>query len=138
MGAEPMLEDDDGEDRPTFPDDPSVQHSQLATALAQLKRAARAGGDPRGVCSLLGALIEDLRQHFAAEEYAMERDDYPHTEDHREGHRKFLRHIERVRAECVDGNKGLAPVVAEQLENWFHDHEQTADADLRAHLVATR
>jgi hypothetical protein len=43
-----------------------------------------------------------------------------------------------VRAECVDGNKGLAPVVAEQLENWFHDHEQTADADLRAHLGATR
>lgn len=133
-----MLEDDEAEDRPTFPDDPSVQHGHLATSLSQLRRVVQAGSEPGVVCELMDRLLGDLRLHFAAEEHAMERGEYPQLEEHRERHHKFLRHVEAVRADCADRSKGLSPVVAEQLENWFHDHEQTADAELRAHFGVPR
>ena len=129
-----QLEDDEAEDRPTFPDDPSVQHSHLARLLLRLKHVASASNEPKEVSAMLDMLIVDVRQHFAAEEHTMERAEYPAIEEHRERHSKFVHHLERLQAECAERGGGLAPAVAEQLENWFNDHEQTADAELLSFL----
>ncbi len=133
-----MLDDDEVQERPTFPDDPTVQHGHLARSLTTLQNAVKASGDGRAVRQLLDHLIEDLRQHFAAEEHAMERAEDPQLDDHRERHHKFLLHLERVRADAGEHASGFSPAVAEQVERWFHDHEQTADADLRAFLTRRR
>ena len=129
--------EDEGGDRPTFPDDPSVQHSHLARLLVRLK-AVSVANDPGEVCRMLDLLASDVRQHFASEEYMMERMDYSLIDEHRERHAKFIHHLERLQAECGDVGGSLAPAVAEQLENWFHDHEHTADADLLSFLTTPR
>lgn len=133
-----MLEDDEAEDRPTFPDDPSVQHSHLARLLLRLKNVVVASNDPKEVVTMLEVLIVDVRLHFAAEEHTMERAEYPAIEEHRERHAKFVHHLETLQAECGTRGSGMAPAVAEQLENWFHDHEQTADAELLSFMATAR
>jgi len=133
-----MLDDDEAEDRPTFPDDPSVQHGHLARLLARLKETVAAGAEAGEVCQALAVLVADVRQHFDSEEYSMDRAEYPLRDEHRERHAKFLHHLESVRAECGKEERGLAPAVAEQLENWFFDHEQTADAELLSYLRSSR
>ncbi|MBK7585573.1 MAG: hemerythrin family protein [Myxococcales bacterium] len=133
-----MLGDDEAGDRPTFPDDPSIQHGHLAGLLARLKAIVSAEHEPRQVFELLHVLLTDVRQHFAAEEHTMDRLEYPLLEEHRERHSKFLRHLETVETETRALKAGLSAAVATQLENWFHDHEQTADADLLAYLRSNR
>lgn len=121
----------DEEDRPTFPDDPSVQHRHLSRLLHRLKHAVRAQD---GACDLLALLIEDTQQHFASEEHMMERAEYPQFEEHCQRHAKLLGHLESLRSECKTRNIALTPAVADQLHNWFVDHELTSDADMLAFL----
>ena len=118
-------------DRPTYPDDPAMQHRHLSRLLHRLQQAARTQD---GGCELLDLLVEDAQQHFASEEHLMERAEYPQFEDHCQRHAKLLGHIEALRQECKSGNISLTPAVADQLHNWFVDHELTADADMQAFL----
>jgi hemerythrin-like metal-binding protein len=128
-----MLCDDD-EDRPTFPDDPAVQHENLARLLLRLEQLACADAEGRGICELLSALLGNAALHFAAEEHAMERAEYPDLEEHRNRHAKLMRHIEQLRSECEARGGKLSPAIAEQLQKWFDDHEQTADAEMLSFL----
>lgn len=121
----------DDEDRPTYPDDPTLQHKNLGRLLHRLQHASRAG-DPEA-CAVLETLIEETQQHFASEEHAMERAEYPQLDDHCQRHAKLLAHLELLGAECRTRNI-LSPAVVDQLHNWFVDHEQTADAELLAFL----
>ncbi len=137
-----LLDDDDAdgesEDRPTFPDDPSVQHGHLAGLLSRLERLTSTQHGLPQVQSLLEVIISDVSQHFAAEEYAMGRAGYPQLDDHRLRHGKLLRHLETLREENVSGGGPLVPAVAQQLVNWFRDHEHTADAELQAFMRSGR
>lgn len=133
-----MLLDDESEDRPTFPDDPTVQHGHLAGLLMRLARLTSAPHEAPQVQALLDVIITDVSQHFAAEEHSMERTGYPQLDDHRARHGKLMRHLETLRAENAAGGRPLVPAVAEQLVNWFRDHEQTADSEMQAFVRAGR
>ncbi len=121
--------DDEADDRPTFPDDPSGQHGPLSAQIEMLGRLVARKGSGRELEKLLDALIESFRHHFAAEEQAMERGEYALLEDHRDSHTKFMGHLEALRRESRGRGSRPSAAVVEQLKNWFDDHTQTADAD---------
>ena len=130
--------DDDGDDRPTYPEDPSTHHPRLAQLIRELKSVAASGASGEEQAKRLDTLLVELRYHFDAEEGAMERARYPLIEEHRDHHAKFITHVEAVCRECSERTTGLIPSVIEQLENWFFDHEQTADAELLSFLRSPR
>jgi hemerythrin len=119
----------DDDDRPTFPDDVAAQHAHLARLLVELRERASHGATGGDLCKLLDSLATDVADHFAAEEKLMERGGYPHLDQHREQHAKFLSHIETLTRDCAQRTAGLHRSIIQQLEDWYHDHQHTADAE---------
>jgi len=122
-------DDELDDERPTFPDDLAAQHAHLERLLVELREHASQGASGVDLCKLLDSLATDVGDHFAAEEQLMERGGYPHLEQHRDQHEKFLSHIDSLVRDCSQRTAGLPRSIIQQLEDWYHDHQHTADAE---------
>ena len=114
-------------ERPTLPDGIKAQHTHLAALVREVREAHDRGVAWAELAVMLDELLDHVRGHFEHEEEEMEKAGYPELAEHRGYHQAFLRRIEVLRAECDRRETELMSVVAELLENWFRNHERTAD-----------
>lgn len=95
--------------------------------VSRLREAEAAGAPWTDLASQIDHLLEHVRGHFATEEDEMERAKYPKLEEHRHLHQTFMRRLQVVRDECDRRETELMSLFTELLENWFKNHERTAD-----------
>lgn len=115
---------------PTFPDGILAQHAHVSKMVAGLRRAHAEGASWPELASKLDELLESVRWHFRSEEDEMEREGYPRLAEHRDHHRTFMRRLDLLRAECDRRQTELMATLTKSLENWFANHERTADKDV--------
>jgi hemerythrin len=58
--------------------------------------------------------------------------------EHRKNHETFLRRLRILRAECDRRETELMSVFMDLLDNWFKNHERTADGLLLDYLAKQR
>lgn len=115
---------------PTFPDGILAQHAHLSKMVAGIRRAHAEGAAWPELASRLDELLESVRIHFGSEEEEMEREGYPRLVEHRDHHRTFMRRLDLLRTECDRRQTELMATLTRSLENWFANHERTADKDV--------
>lgn len=87
-----------------------------------------AGGAP---ADSLGAVIHELLDyatyHFASEERAMAKSEYPDLYEHREEHTRFVLKVARLQKSFQDGDRHLAFETISFLKNWITNHIRVND-----------
>ncbi len=84
---------------------------------------------------MLDALIDTVREHFEDEERQMQDAKFPMLEEHRKNHETFLRRLHVLREECDRRETELMSVFMDLLDNWFKNHERTADGLVLEYLA---
>jgi hemerythrin-like metal-binding protein len=114
------------------------EHTALAALITAVRRNHAAGATWEALARELDALVETVRAHFESEEQQMEKAGYPMLVEHRKNHETFMRRLLILRAECDRQETELMAVFMDLLDNWFKNHERTADGLLLEYLEKQR
>ena len=104
-----------------------AQHSALAALISEVRGAHSRGASWDELAKMLDQLVAIVTEHFESEEQEMTQARYPMLDEHRKNHETFLRRLKILRAECDRRETELMAVFMDLLENWFKNHERTAD-----------
>jgi hemerythrin len=115
-----------------------AQHGALAALIADVRKAHAEGATWDDLARMLDQLIATVREHFASEEEEMAQARYPILVEHRVNHETFLRRLLILREECERRETELMAVFMDLLENWFKNHERTADELVLNYLAGRR
>jgi hemerythrin-like metal-binding protein len=115
---------------PPLPTGILEQHGHIATLIGELHTAHDAGVAWDELAHKLDRVLEDVRGHFEHEEAEMAKAGYPKLDEHQSAHNTFLRRLLVLRRECDRRETELMGMFIELLENWFKNHERTADAQV--------
>ena len=115
-----------------------AQHSEIARLIAEVRRSHAQGASWDALARMLDGLIEVVRQHFESEQDEMKNASYPLLVEHSANHDTFLRRLRVLRAECDRRETELMSVFMDLLDNWFKNHERTADQLVLDHLASQR
>jgi hemerythrin-like metal-binding protein len=114
------------------------EHTELAALISSVRRSHAAGASWEDLARMLDELVATVRAHFTSEEQQMERAAYPMLVEHRKNHETFLRRLLILREECDRQQTELMAVFMDLLDNWFKNHERTADGLLLEYLSKQR
>ncbi len=114
--------------RPHLPRGILAQHGHIRSHISALGRAHATGATWEDLAQRVDELLEDVRLHFEHEEEEMAKAGYTQLEEHRGAHTTFLRRLRVLREECRRRETELMGMFIDLLENWFDNHERTADA----------
>lgn len=114
-----------------------AQHGEIAALIKELREAHAAGASWTDLAQRLDRLIGVVHEHFEGEQHAMNGASYPLLVEHSQNHDTFLRRLGVLRAECDRRETELMSVFMDLLDNWFKNHERTAD-QLVLDYLATR
>lgn len=120
--------------RRTMPDGILAQHGLLREMVSGVRAAHAAGVGWEALAEKVDEVLEVVREHFEHEEREMKRAAYPRLDEHALAHQTFLRRLVVVRAECERRETELMALFTELLENWFKNHERTADRHVLEYL----
>jgi hemerythrin len=121
---------------PTLPEGIVAQHHELASLIKGVRRAHAEGASWENLARMLDALMDTVAAHFESEERDMELAKYPLLEEHRKNHETFLRRLKILREECDRRETELMSVFMDLLDNWFKNHERTADGLVLEYLAS--
>lgn len=112
-------------------------HRKLFSLLNELHDAMKAGKGGQVIQSVVDALIDYTKYHFAEEEKLLEKTGYPALPSHRLQHQGFVRKVEEF-AEDVKAGKviGQSIAISGFLDNWLSQHIKQMDRQYSAHLNA--
>ena len=120
---------------PALPVGIIAQHGVLASLIKDVRQAHARGASWEELARRLDHLIETVREHFESEEQDMEHASYPLLAEHRKNHETFLRRLHVLREECDRRETELMSVFMDLLDNWFKNHERTADGLVLEYLA---
>ena len=114
------------------------QHQELFSLINQAYVAV--GGDPlneyESLWSILSALLEYTRFHFAEEERMLELAAYPKLAAHKELHKDLLKKTEAMLTALENGEAGIdAESLCQFLKDWIERHVLTVDRDYMPYLA---
>ncbi len=115
-----------------------AEHGELATLISRVRKSHAAGATWDELARMLDELVETVRSHFESEEQQMAKAAYPLLAEHANNHETFLRRLRILRAECDRRETELMAVFMDLLDNWFKNHERTADELLLEYLEKNR
>jgi hemerythrin-like metal-binding protein len=115
-----------------------AEHGELAALISKVRKSHAQGATWDDLARMLDELVETVRSHFEAEEKQMEKATYPLLVEHAKNHETFLRRLQILRAECDRRETELMSVFMDLLDNWFKNHERTADGLLLEYLEKQR
>jgi hemerythrin len=103
--------------------------------LVQVALEAMEKGSVPAVEAALGAIVEEARGHFVAEEALMKQSGYAGVGAHREAHETYLKDFERARKEFAAS--GIGPKfqlwLSSRLAPWLRLHVRGLDAQFARH-----
>lgn len=110
-------------------------HKRLIDMFNGLLKKGIADRDREDLRALLDELTDYTVGHFAREEEAMERGDFPDLDSHRAAHRYFTDEIVKLKESFGDGNTVMLRIdLVLLLKDWFIEHIQTVDAKYRPYV----
>jgi hemerythrin-like metal-binding protein len=112
---------------PALPAGIVAQHSALAALISDVRAAHARGATWEDLAKRLDALVATVKEHFDSEEQEMAQARYPLLVEHAKNHETFLRRLRILREECDRRESELMAVFMDLLENWFKNHERSAD-----------
>jgi len=114
------------------------EHGEIAALIAEVRRKHDDGADWADLARMLDSLVATVTMHFESEEKAMEQAGYPLLAEHAANHATFVRRLQVLRAECDRRETELMAIFMDSVENWFKNHERTADGLVLDYLAAHR
>ena len=111
------------------------QHQKLFEMVNELHNAMKAGKGSLHTPEIVKRLAAYAQDHFAAEEGAMKRANYPDFASHRAEHDKLVGQVAEMAKGIGDGSV-LTMDLQEFLCNWLKTHIAQCDKKYSAHLQA--
>ncbi len=105
------------------------QHGKLIALINQLHDAMKTGHGRDALGSVLDALVDYTRTHFAAEERLMTTHAYPGILRHRRIHEDLTAKVVAIQAQVRSGQPVLTIEVMDFLRQWLVTHIQGADKE---------
>ena len=106
----------------------------LQLANAAVNKVVR-GNEPEAASEVLDDLIAYAEGHFAREEEAMQRSEYPRLSEHRDEHHRLLNEVRLLKSRFIADDMNPAQV-AKLMVDWVVLHIQHMDRQYREHLNA--
>ena len=103
------------------------QHKMLVQMINQLHEAMSTGQGRNVLKPLLGNLVQYTVTHFAFEEQAMQRANYPDFQEHRQQHELLKQQVQDMQARLNSGELSLTIDMLNFLRDWLVKHIQGAD-----------
>ncbi|MGD9787527.1 MAG: bacteriohemerythrin [Sulfuricellaceae bacterium] len=108
-----------------------AQHAKLFALFRELRAVPR-DADPlteyRLACKALHELVDYTRVHFGEEERLLEEAGYPHLDEHRAEHDRFLKRVSELE-ESMHFGEGVTSlnIFCSLLEEWWTNHILKSD-----------
>ncbi len=115
-----------------------AEHGEIAALIGDVRRQHDEGAGWEDLARLLDDLVATVTSHFESEEKTMEQAGYPMLAEHRANHSTFLRRLHILRAECDRRETELMAIFMDSLDNWFKNHERSADGLMLDYLAKHR
>ena len=103
------------------------EHKQLFKMINDLHDAMKSGQGSTVVAKVLDRLVRYTRIHFANEEEAMARVEYPAFLSHVAVHRELTQKVEELLVKVKGGTVGVSVEVMDFLQRWLTDHIMQMD-----------
>jgi hemerythrin len=109
------------------------QHKELIARIVSLAEVVARNSDQGEITSAFAFLSQYVQAHFQEEEEAMEQYHCSVAHINRLGHRKFLGNLTKLRLKFAEEGPSvaLAESIRHELADWFLDHIQLIDAQLK-------
>ncbi len=98
------------------------QHQQMFRTINDLVNIIQGVPEKERVNSLLDAIIEYKRVHFATEEGYFKEFNFEGAAEHIAEHQKFSETLTKMKEQYADDTIGLAFALVDFLEDWFAQH----------------
>lgn len=115
-------------------DEVDAQHQELVNILNKLFIAVSKREGEQVISSILDALTEYTRVHFALEEQLLRLAKYEALEEHMEEHRKLLERLHELSRKHLEEEKPIYFEMLSFLKNWLKEHIQGEDIKYSAAL----
>lgn len=110
------------------------QHKKLFDMVNELHDAMQQKRSKEAIGSILSRLIEYTGSHFADEEEALRRTNYPEETQHRQLHAKLVEQVVDLQKKFNSGETVLTQSVIEFLQDWLINHIKGTDRRYGPHL----
>lgn len=87
------------------------------------------GASNKSSQTILDELIDYATYHFSAEEYWMEKNNYPRLVKHQGEHKYFVDRVVTLQKDFHDGREKMSLEILSFLKNWLSSHILGSDAD---------
>jgi hemerythrin-like metal-binding protein len=103
------------------------EHLILVEMVNELFVMVRDKKGPKELDQPLGKLIQYTHDHFAAEEKALEKINYPQLEEHRQEHDKLKQEVAAFHERVKQGDATVVTEFYRFLRDWLVDHIVESD-----------
>jgi hemerythrin len=110
------------------------QHRKLFDMVNDLHDAMQQKRSKEAIGTILNRLIDYTGSHFAAEEEAFKKSNYPKDVQHRQLHAKVVEQALELQRKFNSGETLLTQNVIEFLQDWLINHIKKEDCAYSAHL----
>lgn len=111
-------------------------HRRLLDMFNSLLTSGLSRGRREDLSMLLRDLSDYTERHFAREEEAMDRVDFPEAERHKAAHRYFVDEVVKLKDEFEAGGDVMLRIdLILLLKEWFMEHIQTVDMQYRPFML---
>ena len=111
------------------------QHKKIMCLLNQLLGAINRSGKTEKCREILDELIPYSTAHFAAEEEAMKKFNYPHYKKHCEEHIEIKTKIGELYKGCKEGNMPQTVEILKFITHWMDNHLTNDDINYAPFLI---
>ncbi len=110
------------------------QHKKLVVMVNQLHDAMKIGKGSEVLGPILNSLISYAATHFADEETAMKKYDYPELPKHKAEHDKLAKQVIDLQKQYQSTHSVLSMTVMNFLKDWLVNHIQREDKKYGVYL----
>lgn len=103
------------------------QHRSLIGMIENLHRAMKEGRSRDVLLEVVDGLAAYALEHFATEERWFECYGFPHTEQHKQEHQRFIERVGEFTDKLATGKVGVGIELSLFLSNWLNTHVQEED-----------
>ena len=112
------------------------QHKKIMELLNSLLDAVKQTGKTEQCSVIITELVSQSAQHFAAEEAAMKKYNYPYYKKHLEGHTDIKMKIGELHQKCVEGDMPQTIEILKFMTHWMDSHLKDVDMNYGPFLIS--
>lgn len=124
--------------RPLDPEQLGDAHEVLLRIIDDVVVEAAGGATGQTVPDLLLNLLDEMTEHFSAEQALMRAARYPAEEAHSTEHDRLLGHLAKLLSSHTEGSRFVTLEVAQTLRPVIEHHTMTWDWELAQYLRSSR